>query len=148
MIISQPNLRWRSSGVCARSGFVHNYCTTSLWLVSQMGILLVTLTFADDTQLHDSVSPEDYNHLVRTLQTCTSEVKACTLNNKLKLNRWQNRRHSVFEMSIIFIALLSVSLLSSITPGLSNIDFVDKEHNLGFILDRDRHDATVLVDWA
>ena len=51
-------------------------------------------------------------------------------------------------MSIIFIALLSVSLLSSITPGLSNIDFVDKEHNLGFILDRDRHDATVLVDWA
>ena len=45
-----------------------------------------TISFADDTQLRKSCSPEHYDDTRSALQTCTSDIKDWMTENKLQLN--------------------------------------------------------------
>jgi hypothetical protein len=97
--------------------------------------------FADDTQLHNSSTPEHVNDLVSSLQDCFSDVKDWMLDHKLKLNEDKTE-------AVLFSSPTSSSrhdLPSAIQLGLASIPFSDKVKDLGFHLDSDlamRHHIT------
>ena len=89
--------------------------------------------FADDTQLHNSSSPENVQYLITSLQDCFSDVRDWMLEHKLKLNEEKTE-------AVLFASASSSSrhnLPSSIQLGSASIPFSHTVRDLGFYLDAD-----------
>ena len=83
---------------------------------------------ADDTELYKSDSPSQAFALVRTIESCRSDVKVMVVQNKLQLND--------DKTGILLIGSApGIDLPSSLCVGHSDIPFSNATHNLGVIFD-------------
>ena len=89
-------------------------------------------SFADDTQLYSSSSPDQLSSTLETVQDCVLDVKQWMTDNKLKLNDDKTE-------AILFRKKSTDSsvLPKSIKICNSDISFSDSARNLGFIVSSD-----------
>jgi hypothetical protein len=85
-------------------------------------------SFADDTQLYDSTSPQKASVSIQSLESCIGKVKSWMTTNKLKLNDDKT------EALLFSKKTTSVSLPSSIHVGEVDIAFAPSARNLGFMI--------------
>ena len=88
-------------------------------------------SFADDLQLQMSAPPDRISELLRSMQSCISDVKAWATANMLKLNDSKTELMLVTSKRSKHLH----NLPSSITIGNAQIPFKQSVKNLGFALD-------------
>ena len=84
-------------------------------------------SFADDTQLHSSCTPNQLEETVNNIEECIGEVKDWMLANKLKLNEDKT------EVLLIHPKHSTNLKLSSLSVGDSKISFTNEARNLGVL---------------
>ena len=152
-------LQWFSSYLTDRAHYVSlsNHCSalapvhSGVPKVSVLGPILFSMyakplsaiidshsiihhSFADDLQLHMSASPNRKYELLRSMQSCMSDVKAWATANMLKLN--ENKSELMLFTSKRTKHLHN--LPTSITIGNAQIHFKQFVKNFGFTLDCNR----------
>ena len=90
-------------------------------------------SFADDTQLYDSVRPSQAHAAVQTVQTCITEVKQWMSENRLKLNDDKTEALLLCKKS----DRSSNTLPQSLQVGSATISFSSHARDLGFIVSSD-----------
>ena len=90
-------------------------------------------SFADDTQLYDSTSPDKAVTVISTIETCITDVKTWMVQNKLKLNDEKTEALLFKKKTTSFPA----DQPSSLRVGDSDISFVQSARNLGFTVTSD-----------
>ena len=88
-------------------------------------------SFADDLQLEVSAPPDRISELLHSMQSCISDVKACTTANMLKLNDNKTELMLITSKRTKYLHSLSTST----TIGNAQIRFKQSVKNLGFTLD-------------
>lgn len=88
-------------------------------------------SFADDTQLYDSTTPQNVSASIQSLESCIGEVKSWMTTNKLKLNDDKT------EALLFSKKTTSVSLPQSVHVGDVDISFAPSARNLGFMITSD-----------
>ena len=88
-------------------------------------------SFADDLQLQMSAPPDRISELLRSMQSCISDVKAWATANMLKLNDSRTELMLVTSKRSKHLH----NLHTSITIGNAQIPFKQSVKNLGFTLD-------------
>ena len=88
-------------------------------------------SFADDTQLQKSSTPQNFDSLLMSVQDCIHDIKSWMSFNKLKLNDDKT------EIMIVSSPRMSTSVPvpDSVFVGNSTIQFSSSVKNLGVILD-------------
>ena len=89
-------------------------------------------SFADDTQLYGSSSPEQVNQKLVTISDCILDVKQWMTDNKLKLNDDKTEALLIRKKTVDFSYLPK-----SIQICHSDISFTDSARNLGFTISSD-----------
>jgi len=90
-------------------------------------------SFADDTQLHKSCSPEQLKLSIDTLQECIVDIKRWMTENKLKLN---DSKTEVILVKSKWCTDVD-DALNSVKIGDTDIPFVESARDLGFIVSGD-----------
>jgi hypothetical protein len=89
-------------------------------------------SFADDTQLYNSVHPSSIDSAVQTVQECITDVKSWMTLNKLKLNDDKTEALLIHNHKTAH-----PDFPSSIQVGTSDISLSPSARNLGYILSDD-----------
>jgi len=86
--------------------------------------------YADDSQLYIGLDPHNFSPTLNELETCISDIKDWTADNKLALN------DSKTEVVHITSRFSETTPLQSITVGDSIVYTVDQAKDLGIIIDQ------------
>ena len=88
-------------------------------------------SFADDLQIHITAPPDKISELLRSMQSCISDVNLLAAANMLKLSDNMTKLMLVTSRRTMHLH----SLPTSITVGNAQIPFKQCVKNLGFTLD-------------
>ena len=91
------------------------------------------ISFADDTQLRRSDTPEKIGEVICNIQSCVSDVRIWMTENKLKLN--EDKTEAMIISSKYMPKSILASLPSSMLVESATISFSKTARNLGVLFD-------------